>query len=129
MRSAWARQVARNRLARALREAGAARIPVYRIPRDENGVPAGGARHIGCLLGAAYERGQTANLAIDIPGVIARRDMKRALCVMGWGCAADVQRGDLLLIGGAWFEALDALPGMGIALDIILSEAVKPDGV
>lgn len=121
--------VASRQLARALALSGAGCIPVYRQPRDANGVPEGAAAHVGCLYGQRYERGQTANLMIDIPGVIARRDMKRALCLASFGCASNVQKGDLLRFGGEWYEALDVIPEMGLIVDVILQERSAPDGV
>ena len=54
---------------------------------DANGVPIGGAQKVGCVYGVRYERGQTANVLVDIPGVIARMDAPR-LC-----CASVIRRG------------------------------------
>ena len=74
MMSGFAMRQAEATFRRALAAYGAVCVPVWRVQRDANGVPIGGAQKIGCVYGVRYERGQTANVLVDIPGVIARMD-------------------------------------------------------
>ena len=117
-----------RQLLRALRLAGALCVPVWRIPKDENGVATGAAQKIGCLYGTRYERGQTANMLVDIPGVIARVDAPRLLCL--YSSKVVVPRaGDLLCIGGVWYEAVSVSVQMGLVMDVVLKEGNEPDGI
>ena len=72
MMSGFAMRQAEATFRRALAAYGAACVPVWRVQRDANGVPIGGAQKIGCVYGVRYERGQTANVLVDIPaGILA----------------------------------------------------------
>ncbi len=102
-------------------------MPVWRVQRDANGVPIGGAQKIGCVYGVRYERGQTANVLVDIPGVIARMDAPRLCCALG-DTARSLQEGDGLNIAGRWYTVLHADAQMGILCDVVLKEG-KPDGI
>lgn len=124
MKDDWQSRQARALLARGLAAAGAERIPVYR-PSGEDG--AGPARRVGCLTGAAYALGQSARAAVDIPGVAARPGAWRALCAAGTGCAQDVRPGDLLHIGGQWYEAAAVSQEMGAGVEITLAPAWMDD--
>ena len=117
-----------RQLVRALRIAGAVCVPVYRIPKDENGVATGAAQKIGCLYGTRYERGQTANMLVDIPGVVARIDAPRLLCLWNSKVVA-LQAGDLLNVSGLWYEAVASSVQLGLVLDVVLKEGREPDGV
>lgn len=103
-------------------------MPVYRTDADANGVQIGPARCIGCVYGVRYERGQVANVLVDIPGIVARRDTPRLLCSVT-GCARDVRAGDVLCYRGQWYEALSCEVQMGIVLDVVIQEGARPDGV
>ena len=102
-------------------------MPVWRVQRDANGVPIGGAQKIGCVYGVRYERGQTAHVLVDIPGVIARMDAPRLCCALG-DTARSLQEGDGLNIAGRWYTVLHADAQMGILCDVVLKEG-KPDGI
>ena len=115
-------------LQQALAIAGACCMPVYRVPADANGVATGPAACIGCLYGVRYERGQIANVLIDIPGIVLRRDTPRLLCSVT-GCARELRAGDVLCYRGQWYEALSCEIQMGITLDIVIKEGARPDGV
>lgn len=115
-------------LQQALAIAGAVCMPVYRVPVDANGVATGPAACIGCVYGVRYERGQVANVLIDIPGVVARRDTPRLLCSFT-GCARDVRAGDVLCYKAQWYEALSCEIQMGITLDVVIQEGARPDGL
>ena len=117
-----------RQLVRALRLAGAQCVPVYRIPKDENGVATDAAQKVGCLYGTKYERGQTANMLVDIPGVVARVDAPRLLCL--WNeKVVPLQVGDLLCVGGSWYEVITSGLQMGLVLDVVMKESREPDGV
>ena len=73
MMSGFAMRQAEATFRRALAAYGAVCVPVWRVQRDANGVPIGGTQKIGCVYGVRYERGQTANVLVDIPGVIDAR--------------------------------------------------------
>lgn len=88
MMSGFAMRQAEATFRRALAAYGAVCVPVWRVQRDANGVPIGGAQKIGCVYGVRYERGQTANVLVDIPGVIARDG--RAEVVL---CPSAIRRG------------------------------------
>lgn len=113
---------------RALAAYGAKPCPVYRQERDANGVPIGTAAQIGCVYGVYYERGQTANVLVDIPGVIARTDAPRLCCAL-CGCARTLQAGDMIRYGGEWYDVLRANVQMDILTDVILTKGEKPDGL
>ena len=83
MMSGFAMRQAEATFRRALAAYGAFCLPFLRVKRDANGVPIGGAQKIGCVYGVRYERGQTANVLVDIPGVIARMDAPRLCCTLG----------------------------------------------
>ena len=83
MMSGFAMRQAEATFRRALAAYGAVCVPVWRVQRDANGVLIGGAQKIGCVYGVRYERGQTANVLVDIPGVIARMDAPRLCCALG----------------------------------------------
>ena len=68
MMSGFAMRQAEATFRRALAAYVAVCVPVWRVQRDANGVPIGGAQKIGCVYGVRYERGQTANVLVDIPG-------------------------------------------------------------
>jgi len=74
-----------------------------------------------------YERGQTANVLVDIPGVIARLDAPRLCCALG-DTARSLQEGDGLNIAGRWYTVLRADVQMGILCDVVLKEG-EPDGI
>ncbi|MFR5787116.1 MAG: hypothetical protein ACLUHE_08390 [Christensenellales bacterium] len=57
------------------------------------------------MYGVRYERGQTANVLVDIPGVIARMDAPRLCCALG-DTARSLQEGDGLNIAGRWYAVL-----------------------
>lgn len=80
MMSGFAMRQAEATFRHALAAYGAVCVPVWRVHRDANGVPIGGAQKIGCVYGVRYERGQTANVLVDIPGVIARMDGQDGAC-------------------------------------------------
>lgn len=115
-------------LQQALAIAGAVCMPVYRVDADANGVQIGPAQCIGCVYGVKYERGQIANVLIDIPGIVARRDTPRLLCSVT-GCARELRAGDVLCYKSQWYEALSCEIQMGITLDVVIQEGVRPDGV
>ncbi len=119
---------ARSIFNRALITYGASCCPVYRQERDKNGVPTGPARRVGCVYGVRYERGQTANVLTDIPGVIARTDAPRLCCSLS-GCARGLIVGDAILCKGAWYSVLRADVQMDILCDIVLKEGGEPDGI
>jgi len=119
---------ARGIFQRALAAYGASCCPVYRQEKDENGVPTGPAKRIGCVYGVRYERGQTANVLTDIPGVIARTDAPRLCCALS-GCARALDVGDAILCGGVWYSVLRADAQMEILMDVVLKEGGEPDGI
>jgi hypothetical protein len=85
-------------IAAALAQAGGVWTPFYRQATDGNGVPTGEPVRMGCLLGKRYTKGQASTLRIDIPGVIATRDVTRFEGVLANGCAPP-QAGDQLCVG------------------------------
>ena len=121
MMSSFAMRQAEATFRRALAAYGAVCVPVWRVQRDANGVPIGGAQKIGCVYGVRYERGQTANVLVDIPGVIARMDAPRLCCALG-DTARSLQEGDGLNITGRWYTVLRADVQMGILCDVVLKE-------
>lgn len=127
MMSGFAMRQAEATFRRALAAYGAVCVPVWRVQRDANGVPIGGAQKIGCVYGVRYERGQTANVLVDIPGVIARMDAPRLCCTLG-DTARSLQEGDGLNITGRWYTVLRADVQMGILCDVVLKEG-EPDGI
>ena len=127
MMSGFAMRQAEATFRRALAAYGAACVPVWRVQRDANGVPLGGAQKVGCVYGVRYERGQTANVLVDIPGVIARMDAPRLCCALG-DTARSLQEGDGLTITGRWYTVLCADVQMGILCDVVLKEG-EPDGI
>mgnify|MGYP000565064346 CR=1 FL=1 len=127
MMSGFAMRQAEATFRRALAAYGAVCVPVWRVQRDANGVPIGGAQKIGCVYGVRYERGQTANVLVDIPGVIARMDAPRLCCALG-DTARSLQEGDGLTITGRWYTVLRADVQMGILCDVVLKEG-EPDGI
>lgn len=127
MMSGFAMRQAEATFRRALAAYGAACVPVWRVQRDANGVPIGGAQKVGCVYGVRYERGQTANVLVDIPGVIARMDAPRLCCALG-DTARSLQEGDGLTITGRWYTVLRADVQMGILCDVVLKEG-EPDGI
>ena len=127
MMSGFAMRQAEATFRHALAAYGAACVPVWRVQRDANGVPIGGAQKVGCVYGVRYERGQTANVLVDIPGVIARMDAPRLCCALG-DTARSLQEGDGLTITGRWYTVLRADVQMGILCDVVLKEG-EPDGI
>ena len=127
MMSGFAMRQAEATFRRALAAYGAVCVPVWRVQRDANGVPIGGAQKIGCVYGVRYERGQTANVLVDIPGVIARMDAPRLCCARS-DTARSLQEGDGLNIAGRWYTVLRADVQMGILCDVVLKEG-EPDGI
>ena len=113
---------------RALREYGARCCPVYREEKDANGVPTGNAAKIGCVYGIRYERGQTANVLADIPGVVARVDAPRISCAIT-GCAKQLKAGDLICYDGVWYSVVLANVQMDILTDVVLKEGAEPVGI
>lgn len=113
---------------RALAAYGAKPCPVYRQEKDANGVPVGPAEQVGCVYGVRYERGQTANVLVDVPGVIARTDAPRLCCAL-CGCARALQAGDAIRYGGAWYAVLRADVQMDILCDVVLAKGGAPDGL
>lgn len=113
---------------RALAAYGAKACPVYRTPRDANGVPDGPAEQIGCVYGVRYERGQTANVLVDVPGVVARMDAPRLCCAL-CGCARELQEGDVIRCNDGWYAVLRVDVQMDILADVILQKGGKPDGI
>lgn len=116
---------ARRIFERALAAYGASCCPVYRQEKDANGVSTGPAKRIGCVYGVRYERGQTANVLTDIPGVIARTDAPRLCCALS-GCARALAVGDAILCKGAWYSVLRADVQMDVLCDVILKERGQP---
>ena len=115
MMSGFAMRQAKATFRHALAAYGAVCVPVWRVQRD------------GCVYGVRYERGQTANVLVDIPGVIARMDAPRLCCALG-DTARSLQEGDGLNIAGRWYTVLHADAQMGILCDVVLKEG-KPDGI
>lgn len=113
---------------RALAAYGAESCPVYRQEKDANGVPVGSAENIGCVYGVRYERGQTANVLVDVPGVVARMDAPRLCCAL-CGCARDLQEGDMIRCKGEWYDVLHVDVQMGILVDVVLQKGGAPDGI
>lgn len=113
---------------RALAAYGAKPCPVYRQEKDANGVPTGAAEQIGCVYGVRYERGQTANVLVDIPGVIARMDAPRLCCAL-CGCARALQAGDMIRYGSEWNAVLRADVQMDILADVVLTKGAAPNGL
>lgn len=113
---------------RALAAYGAKQCPVYRTPRDANGVSTGPAEQIGCVYGVCYERGQTANVLVDVPGVVARLDAPRLCCAL-CGCARELQEGDVIQYGGEWYAVLRVDVQMDILADVVLQKGGAPDGI
>lgn len=119
---------AQNIFGRALAAYGASCCPVYRQERDANSVAVGPPTKIGCVYGVRYERGQTANVLVDIPGVIARMDAQRLCCALS-GCARELAAGDMICCKGVWYTVLSADVQMEILCDIVLKEGSAPDGI
>lgn len=113
---------------RALAVYGAKQCPVYRTEHDANGVPIGPAEQIGCVYGVRYERGQTANVLVDVPGVVARLDAPRLCCAL-CGCARELQEGDVIQYGGEWYAVLRVDVQMDILADVVLQKGGMPDGI
>ncbi len=113
---------------RALAAYGAKTCPVYRAPRDANGVPSGSAAQIGCVYGVRYERGQTANVLVDVPGVVARLDALRLCCAL-CGCARELQEGDVIKYGEEWYAVLRVDVQMDILADVVLQNGGKLNGI
>ena len=113
---------------KALREFGAKCCPVYREEKDANGVPTGKVTKLGCIYGIRYERGQTANVLTDIPGVIARVDAPRISCTVT-GCARQLAAGDLIDYGGVFYSVVQASVQMDILTDVVLKEGAEPHGI
>ena len=128
MMSGFAMRQAEATFRHALAAYGAVCVSVWRVHRDANGVPIGGAQKIGCVYGGVrYERGQTANVLVDIPGVIAGWT-RRGLCCALSDTARSLQEGDGLNIAGRWYTVLRADVQMGILCDVVLKEG-EPDGI
>lgn len=113
---------------RALAVYGAKQCPVYRTEHDANGVPIGPAEQIGCVYGVRYERGQTANVLVDVPGVVARLDAPRLCCAL-CGCVRDLQVGDRIQCQGEWYSVLHTDIQMDILCDVVLQRGGDPDGI
>lgn len=112
---------------RALAAYGAKACPVYRTPRDANGVQAGPAEQIGCVYGVRYERGQTANVLVDVPGVVARLDAPRLCCAL-CGCARELQEDDVIQCNGEWYAVVRVDVQMDILADVVLQRGGQPQG-
>lgn len=123
----YAMRQAETAFRRALGACGAVCVPVWRVRRDANGVPIGSAEQIGCVVGLRYERGQTANVLVDIPGVIVRLDAPRLCCALS-ETARNLQEGDGVKIAGRWYTVLRADVQMNILCDVVLKEG-EPDGI
>lgn len=110
-----------NAIAAALAQAGGKWTPCYRQAMDANGVPEGEPKRIGCLLGKTYSKGLASALRVDIPGVIATKDVTRFEGVLAAGCSTP-RVGDTLGIGGARIAILtvnaDASPLLVLTLDM-----------
>lgn len=113
---------------RALAAYGAKTCPVYRTERDPNGVAIGPAAQVGCVYGVRYERSQTANVLVDVPGVIARRTEPRLCCAL-CGCARDLRPGDAIRYGETVYTVLGADVQMDILADVVLQEGGETDGI
>lgn len=113
---------------RALAVYGAMSCPVYRTEHDANGVPIGTAEQIGCVYGVRYERGQTANVLVDVPGVVARLDAPRLCCAL-CGCARELRDGDVIQYGGEWYAVLRVDVQMDILADVVLQKGGAPVGI
>lgn len=109
-----------NAIAAALAQAGGKWTPYYRTPVDLNGVATGEAARIGCLLGKTYTKGQASSIRIDIPGVIATRDVTRFEGVQAGGVLP--KTGDYLCVDGTKVRITtvntDAAPLLVLALDM-----------
>lgn len=106
-------------IASALAQAGAKWTPFYRKPVDANGVPMGDPTRIGCLLGKTYTKGQTNLIRVDVPGVVASKDVTRFEGVLSG--SAMPQIGDLLCTGGLRIKIMsvnaDSAPLVVLTLD------------
>ena len=111
-------------VATALAQAGGKWTPYYRQPVDANGVATGEPARVGCLLGKRYQKGQASTIRIDVPGVIATKDVTRFEGVLANGCTMPLQ-GDMLCVDGTTGERAkiltvntDAQPLLVLTLDV-----------
>ncbi len=111
-----------NAIAAALAQAGGKWTPYYRQAVDANGVPEGEPMRIGCLLGKTYSKGLASALRVDIPGVIATKDVTRFEGLLARSCSMP-KMGDALGIDGKRIGILtvnaDAYPLLLLTLDSI----------
>ena len=92
----------------AIARAGGRWTPIYRQPKDANGVPNGAPVRIGCILGVRFARGQMSAITIDVPGVVVRPDTPRFEGVLANGCTPPMQ-GDTICVGGQHIPILDVM--------------------
>lgn len=108
-----------NAIASALAQAGGLWTPYYRQPVDANGVPTGEPTRIGCLLGKTYTKGQASLIRVDVPGVVASKDVTRFEGVLSGNTAPQI--GDLLCTGGKRIKIMsvnaDSAPLIVVTLD------------
>lgn len=108
--------------AQALVRAGAKYRPVYRVPRDANGVAAGEAARIGCILSVIYKPGQSSALIIDIPGIVRRAGSDHAEGIMTDG-APPPQDGDMVKVEGEMRTISGVSCGGDVLYTLTLSDA------
>ena len=95
------------RIAGALAKAGAKWTPVFRKPRDANGVETGEAEtRVGCVLGLKYVRGVSSILKIDVPGTVLQTDIPRFEGVIAYN-GGEIQKLDEICIGGVRHVIMD----------------------
>lgn len=111
--------------AQALVRAGAKYRPVYRVPRDANGVATGEATRIGCILSVIYKPGQGRQgnkLIIDTPGIVRRASSDHAEGIMTDG-APPPQDGDMVKVGGEMRTISGVSCGGDVLYTLTLSDA------
>ena len=83
-------------------------------------MPTGEPTRIGCLLGKIYIKGQANLIRVDVPGVVATKDVTRFEGVLSGSVAP--QTNDLLCTGGKRIRIMsvntDSAPLIVITLDV-----------